>query len=256
MLNKERTDSVRPIIGITGNLTDIQNDDRYAPFTVSYIPHDFVKAIKAAGGIPIIIPLIRDENLSEYLEIVDGLVLTGGQDVSPIFYNEEPDLRLGSISPNRDEHEIELVEQFLNSQKPILGICRGMQIINIVLGGSLYQDLSLAPNVTVQHVQKAEVHFVTHSVSVDPDSSLGQLMKTGDYVNTIHHQAIKELGKGLKASAWSPDRLIEAVESEDGSQNIIAVQWHPELTYDINQASRSIFKNFINRSLKAREANQ
>ena len=239
---------MRPIIGITGNRTPLQNDPNYAPFDTTYIPHAFATSVKAAGGIPIIIPLIKDEDLSEVLSIIDGLVLTGGQDINPMLYQEEPVLQLGPLSPERDEHEMVLIEQALKAKKPILGICRGMQLLNVVLGGSLYQDLSLCQGIEVQHVQKSEVEWVTHSIKVAEESILSQFMKSGDYVNTLHHQAIKDLGQGLKATAWSSDNLIEAVEAVDVHQSLIGVQWHPECTYHNNQASRNLFKNLVDRA--------
>lgn len=243
---------MRPIIGITGNLTYVQ-DEGFAPYAISYTPHAFTEVIQAVGGIPIVFPLTETSHLEDQLALVDGLLFTGGQDVNPYHYQEQPSLVLGNTSPHRDAREIELLHAALELNKPILGVCRGLQLINVALGGSLYQDLSEIPNISIQHVQKTPVEHTTHAINVRTDSALAKIMKSGDYVNTIHHQAIKDLGEGLEVSAWSPDNVIEAIESSDGAKSIVGVQWHPELTYKNNQPSRAIFENLVKRSLQSRQ---
>ena len=239
---------MRPLIGITGSLETLHNDKRYKPFTATYTPHDFAKAVFQAGGMPIVLPLLEDRNFDQVVQSLDGLVLTGGCDVSPEFYNEEPQIGLGYIFPQRDRQEIGLIKEALKINLPILGICRGLQLINVVHGGSLYQDTRYMDNVSIQHVQNADVEVVTHKINVRQDSLLAEMMQTGDYVNTIHHQAIKQLGQDLQVSAWSTDNVIEAIESTDEAKTILAVQWHPELTHKERSESQAIFRNLIERA--------
>lgn len=243
---------MRPIIGITGNLTYV-HEEGFDPFEISYTPHAYTEVIQAVGGIPIVFPLTQGSHIEEQLELVDALLFTGGQDVNPFHYQEQPGLLLGGTSPLRDAREIELLHAALKMKKPVLGVCRGLQLINVALGGSLYQDLSEIPNLSIQHVQKTPPEYTAHAVNVKSDSALAQIMTSGDYVNTIHHQAIKTLGKGLEVSAWSPDNVIEAFESRDDDHSIVGVQWHPELTYKTNQPSRAIFENLVHRGLARRQ---
>ncbi|MCR8969035.1 gamma-glutamyl-gamma-aminobutyrate hydrolase family protein [Facklamia sp. 7083-14-GEN3] len=239
---------MQPIIAITGSITPIQNDPNYAAFNATYTPHFFVEAVIEAGGIPLVLPINNHYPIEAIIDRVDGLLLTGGQDVDPRFYQEEPHLKLGSLNLDRDHHELKLIKHFMQAGKPILGICRGMQLINVYQGGNLYQDLSLYPDWAIQHVQKSELDRVTHRVKIAADSRLSKWMGTGDYVNSLHHQAIKELGKDLKAIAWSGDQLVEAFESTDPNVDILAVQWHPELTHKHQESSRAIFKDLVERA--------
>ncbi|MCW6653798.1 gamma-glutamyl-gamma-aminobutyrate hydrolase family protein [Aerococcaceae bacterium NML210727] len=235
------------IIGITGNHTLLKNDE-YRPFKINYSSCGFTTAITAAGGVPIILP-IGDPSLAEsYVALIDGLLLTGGQDVSPQLYNEEPRNVIGETAPDRDAIEVALIQAALKQNKPILGICRGMQLLNVTLGGSLYQDLTTEANITIQHVQKAQPEFVTHSIKVKSDSHIATLVADGKCINSVHHQGIKQLAPSLTATAWSQDEVIEAVEWIDDTHSIIGVQWHPELTFGANQESMNLFIDLITRS--------
>lgn len=242
---------MRPIIGITGNITTFKNQD-FESLKINYSPLGFSKAVSLAGGTPIVLPLNHESFAAEYISMVDGLLLSGGQDVSPMFYGEEPRTVIGPIAPERDLSEIALIKEAIQQKKPILGICRGLQLINVVLGGSLYQDLKEDDSITLQHVQRALPEFVTHSIQVKTDSQIARIHQNGDYVNSIHHQAIKDLGNGLNVTAWSKDNVIEAVEASNDDYNILAVQWHPETTFTKDSASLNIFKNLIDRATQAK----
>lgn len=237
----------KPIIGITGNTSALKNDD-FEAFKINYSSTGFSKAISMAGGTPIIIPINDASFAKEYIQLVDGLLLTGGQDVTPLLYGEEPRKVIGPTSPERDKYEVALIQEAILQKKPILGICRGLQIINVVLGGSLLQDLSEDPSISLQHVQRSQPEFATHSIKVKSGTHISEIVENNSYVNSIHHQAIKDLGKGLTVSAWSPDNVIEAIEVVDDTQSIVGIQWHPEITFLDNDASLAIFKDLIVRS--------
>lgn len=236
-----------PIIGITGNIITI-NDYDFEFFDVNYSPKGFTQAVVKAGGVPIILPLANKENVTEYISMIDALILTGGEDVSPMLYNEEPRKVIGRTSPMRDEFEITLFKEAVLQKKPVLGVCRGLQLINVIFGGTLYQDLSEDKSISIQHVQKTKAEFVTHSIKVKTDSIISDIMESGDYVNSYHHQAINELGNGLEVTAWSKDNVIEAIESVDKDQGIVGVQWHPELNALTNEKSLKVFQNLVKRA--------
>jgi len=176
---------------------------------------------------------------------VDGLLLPGGRDIDPAFYGEEPDPKLGPLDPDLDRTELELFRQARDGGVPVLGICRGQQLINVALGGSL-----------IQHVDDHEVRahgraHLAHRVEVEPTSELGRAAgESSIEVNSLHHQVVSALAPGLKPSARSEDGMIEGLESEDGM--VVAVQCHPEeLTADLPWA-RSLFQRFVARARQAR----
>lgn len=241
---------MKPIIGITGNIAQLSSEQ---PFNVNYSPLGFSKAIEAAGGSPIILPIMDADNAKELISIVDGLLLTGGEDVTPTFYNEEPRMVIGATSPERDRSEILLMNEAIRQNKPILGVCRGMQLINVVLGGSLYQDLSENENITLQHVQKTKPHHPTHSITVQENSHIATIFQSGDYVNSFHHQVLKDIAPSLTVTAWSQDNVPEAVEMFENQQSILGVQWHPELNaLKNNDKSLAIFKDLVARAMQHR----
>jgi putative glutamine amidotransferase len=223
----------RPLIGIT---TDLK--DKYYGIEAAYSIR-----VAAAGGAPVLIPSNnRDKNtLREYSKRIDGLLIPGSRDMDPKYYNQKPHKKLNPMNEERTISEYIVVEESIKNNVPVLGICGGMQFINVFFGGSLYQDIkSLIPS-ALNHE-----NGVTHEISIAKDSQLKTVFKKSKIkVNSYHHQAIKKVGKGLIVSAYSNDNLVEALESE--GKSIIAVQWHPELTGDIY--SKELFKHFINKAL-------
>lgn len=243
---------MKPVIGITGNTTHIL-DDQNKTFNINYSPLGFSQAIEKAGGSPIILPIMNSDNAEELISIVDGLLLAGGEDVAPSFYNEEPRMVIGPTSPERDRSEILLIKEAMKQNKPILAICRGMQLVNVVLGGTLYQDLSENKEISIQHVQKTKPHYPTHSIQVKENSHLSTLYRSGDYVNSFHHQVLKDIAKELTVTAWSPDGVPEAIELFEDFQSILGLQWHPELNALMdNQQSFAVFTDFIQRATLAK----
>ncbi|MGX7092637.1 gamma-glutamyl-gamma-aminobutyrate hydrolase family protein [Hutsoniella sourekii] len=239
---------MRPIIGITGNTLSLNRPEDVDSFPVNYSPRSLSRAIERAGGLPLIIPISHRRSSLQYLEIIDGLLLAGGQDVSPLFYGEEPRKILGSTSPERDQFELGLIQAAIDRHKAILGVCRGMQLINVALGGTLYQDIDENADFSIQHVQKSMPHYVTHSIRVEAGSHASQSLPRHLLVNSFHHQAIKDLAPPLKAVAKASDGLIEAIEAVNDQLNILAIQWHPELLFDHDSPSLSLFEDLVHRS--------
>jgi len=196
----------------------------------AFAPRPAVEAIVKTGGLPIILPSIDPEDVADYLPLFDGVVFLGGADVDPTFFGEEPHVRLGKTYRKRDLFEIELLKQAVAANKAILGICRGLQLINVGLGGTLYQDLSEDPTAQLKHSQAAMGNQPSHHVTVVPGSTLATLTGERPYVNSRHHQAIKAVAPSLRVTATADDQEIEALESKDSDQ-IIGEQWHPETMY-------------------------
>lgn len=214
-----------------------------------HTPYNFVKGIEQAGGTPIVLPIADLKHIKTYADCIDGLLLTGGQDIAPRFYNEEPIPELRETLPIRDTFELTLIEEMTRQKKPIFGICRGLQIINVANGGTLYQDIDSQAGMSIKHAQATLPHFVEHSIITKENSLIRQILGKKAYVNTLHHQAIKDLAPNLIATATSPDGFIEAIESNDDDHVIMAVQWHPETLLDSNnkEDALALFKNFVDR---------
>ena len=209
----------RPIIGITGN---------YDAGTCTLL-EGYYRSVLEAGGTPLIIPPFDDTDaMASLLDRVDALILSGGGDINPLYLGEEPLRELGGINPARDWHELMLVRLAANRQIPILGICRGLQVMTAALGGRLYQDIYKEASATLKHSQDTRRHVATHTVHIASESLLHRIFGTEVLpVNSFHHQAVREAAQGFAVSARSADGLIEAVESTQ-HKSMIGVQWHPE----------------------------
>lgn len=210
----------QPVIGITGNFSD--GNLMLAP--------GYYTSILQAGAIPFVIPPFDDaETLVNLLEEIDGILLTGGADINPLFLNEEPIKELHNINPYRDRQELLLTRLAANRQIPILGICRGIQVMNAAMGGTLYQDIDTQQEGRrIKHSQDMDRAFASHTIQITPDSLLARIMRTEKLpVNSFHHQAVKEAAPGFQVSALAPDGVIEAIESTE-YKSMLGVQWHPE----------------------------
>jgi putative glutamine amidotransferase len=214
-----------PLIGITTSI---------APVGRHGLPHvmlgaQYLHAVEAAGAVALpLTPAHEQRSLDLLLERIDALVLSGGEDIDPARYGQHPHPALGAITPARDEMEFHVLEGAIRRGLPILAICRGMQLLNVAWGGTLFQDLPSQRPGPIAHRQQAAIHQTAHEVSVAPDSVLRSIVGVDSLdVNSFHHQGIDRLAAGLRAVAWAEDGLIEAVESTDGRW-IVGVQWHPE----------------------------
>ncbi len=210
----------QPIIGITANVSD---------GNVSLLP-GYYKSIIKAGGIPMVIPPSDDMSIiAGLLDSVDGILLSGGADINPLFMGEEPVNELHNINPYRDRQELLIVKMAANRQIPIFGICRGLQVMNVALGGTIYQDIySQIDGKLIKHSQDLDRAYASHLVNLEEDSMLSQIINATTLpVNSFHHQAIKDVAQGFKVCAIASDGVIEAIESTE-YKSMIGVQWHPE----------------------------
>lgn len=207
----------KPVIGLTGNYGEL----------ACKLNEGYYKSIWRAGGVPVIIPPIADTDvLINTLEHIDGLLLTGGADFNPLYAGEEPSPRLGGINAERDLPELLIAQLAYNRQIPMLGICRGIQTLAMALGGKVQQDISDVAQ--IRHSQDADRSEPTHSVTIEPDSTLFNIYnKEKLFVNSFHHQAVCDPGERFRVTARSADGIIEAIESRE-YKSIIGVQWHPE----------------------------
>lgn len=222
--------------------SDVTNLVR-APFA----PRGLTDVIHELGAMPVILPDVPHISGTDYADFFDALIMPGGPDTDPVFFHEEPIAQIGTTNYKRDLFEAELFKGFYQSGKPILGICRGCQLINILMGGSVYQDLKAQdPQSYIRHSQGAPGGYPTHHVTIAEDSLLFHSLGRTAYVNSRHHQAVKDVGRGLKATAKAPDGVIEAIESTENSQ-IMAVQWHPENMWQEHEEMRKLFSDFIDR---------
>ncbi|WP_047984210.1 gamma-glutamyl-gamma-aminobutyrate hydrolase family protein [Ornithinibacillus californiensis] len=231
---------MKPLIGV---ITSTELDD-----DIYYEGKDNVNAIMKAGGIPILLPYYDQEvDIKEIASRLDGLYATGGYDIDPTLFGEEPHPKLGTILPERDIFEIALINKMLEMDKPILGVCRGSQTLNIALGGDMYQDIySQIEGELLQHQQKAPKYHGSHFVEVKKGSLLNRLTgETKLKVNSRHHQANRNVVEPLQICATASDGVIEAIESTK-HRFALALQWHPENMYSKNDPiAESIFRGFI-----------
>jgi putative glutamine amidotransferase len=204
--------------------------------------------VEGAGGAPVYIPLIPDRAyLSALCERLDGLVLSGSNsDIDPVYYGEEPHQKLGSVIPGRDETDLILLEAAERRSTPVLGVCFGMQSLNVSRGGSLIQDLASQMPGAIKHELGQTINRPSHHIRIESDSILAQLAggETAR-VNSSHHQAVKEIGHDLRVIARAPDGVIEAIIDTRADRFVLGVQWHPEVGWEKDKFSQAIFKKFI-----------
>lgn len=235
----------KPIIGISGSIL-VDKSGSFAGYRRSYVNEDYVKSVIKNGGVPYIIPMNNDvEIIRDQITCVDGLILSGGHDVSPIYYNQEPDKKLCEILPERDLFDFKLIEFAKEKNIPILGICRGLQILNVYHGGTLFQDLSMYDKSKVKHDQVVSPTVATHTVDLADKTELKRILKKNSImVNSFHHQIINKLADNLVATAYSKDGVVEAIECPE-YKFMMAVQWHPEMLHEVDEQMNLIFKELI-----------
>ena len=230
----------KPLIGLTP-AHDMESGDVKARPT-------YMRALKAAGAIPVVMPLdASEEDLKQLSQDLDGFLFTGGPDVHPFLFGEETQAHCGNVSPARDQMEISLLPIVMELQKPILGICRGIQVLNIALGGNIWQDIpsQVTRDFPLAHSQPFSYDMPCHTVALTEGSLLARISESSSIeVNSMHHQAVKDLAPGLIASAYSTDYLIEALEMPD-YPFFIGVQWHPEYLWEKNKEAFRLFQTFV-----------
>lgn len=240
------------IIGISGNIL-IMDGGMFPGIERAYVNNSYIESVAKAGGAPVILPVVLDDELiKRQVERIDGLIISGGYDVNPLTYGEEPTQSQGFTFPEIDEYDLKLIKFATELKKPILGICRGLQILNVAFGGTLYQDLSQIEGSYIKHSQSSKGDMPGHSIDIMEDTLLYNVLGQSNLINSFHHQAIKDLAPGFIVSARAKDGVIEAIEKQ-GEQFIIAVQWHPEMMTAKSVQMLEIFKLFIEQSTKATE---
>jgi putative glutamine amidotransferase len=231
---------VRPIIGITSTLVKLNELSEGV-----YVHQDYYRGIEKCGGLPLVLPLTEPELFQRTLDFCDGVIFTGGEDVDPAHYGAEPHQQLGPTLKHRDRVEVEAIRYVRNLDKPLLGICRGAQVLNVALGGTLYQDLPSELPHALQHLQKAARGVDSHWAHVNEGSRLHQVFgSTKVRVNSFHHQAIRDLARGLVVTATASDGVIEAVE-DPNSTYTVGVQWHPESMWATDDNMLRLFQDFV-----------
>lgn len=205
----------------------------------------YVRALQAAGAKVVMLPLkLTDDEISLAIKQFDGFVFTGGADIDPKLYGHTEIKECGEINEKRDTVEMALLSRLIRLDKPILGICRGMQMINVASGGTLYQDLPSQLQTVLEHSKMKHIKKMIHEVYIQPNTRLSQIVRKPEMlVNSVHHQAIKELGRGLIVNAISPDNVIEGIEGENAK--ILGVQWHPEHIWGKSFENKAIFDGFL-----------
>ncbi|MGV3487506.1 MAG: gamma-glutamyl-gamma-aminobutyrate hydrolase family protein [Tuberibacillus sp.] len=231
---------MKPLIGITSSIGKSGE---------ASVADAYVKAVEKSGGIPVILPNITsEEGIEKLAATIDGLLVTGGGDIDPTLFNEEPLPGLGEITPERDAFELSIIPKMLEARKPILGICRGIQILAIAAGGDMYQDVysQNSDRPLLQHQQHAPRSHGSHFVTVENNSLLHQIMGEERFkVNSFHHQTVRRPGNGFRVTAVASDGLVEAIECID-HPFAVGVQWHPECLLETNDAySMKLFAAFI-----------
>ena len=238
---------MRPVIGITCSLTASSIGDSIYTLERNIIARDYAHAIEYAGGTPLLLPHVGNiECINQYLGLLDGLVLSGGGDIDPLLFDQEPHQNIGTVDRVRDEMELHLTQKALNQDLPILAICRGIQMLNVAAGGTIYQDIAAEmPQPTLCHSQSGAGWYASHTINITSDSRLFQVFGSPTTrVNSFHHQAVRDIGEGFIVTAKARDNVIEAIESPT-HRFALGVQCHPEMMWEHHPEVLNLFTAFL-----------
>lgn len=208
---------------------------------------DYINAVRKAGGVPVVAPVTGDEEeIDALIELADGVLFSGGEDVHPKYYNEVISVSNMKIINRRDEFEIKLARKILEDSRPVLGICRGMQVLNVAAGGTLYQDIDTYVDTDVSHSNPGFFKWdISHYVNIEKNTRLYDIYRNEkNAVNSFHHQAVREAAERFRVSAWAEDGIIEGMELES-DRFFVMVQWHPEMMQDKFEDELEIFRHFV-----------
>lgn len=247
----------RPVIGITTQTQEAVPGQLPRCWIMG---HTYITSLSTVGALPWVIPLIAGDmdTLRSIYERLDGVFLPGGVDMNPAMYGEELSELCGRLDPDRDVVEISLARWALEDHKPILGVCRGLQVMNVAAGGSLYQDVLAQHPDAIKHdyypyTGEFTRDMLVHDVNIEPGSRLAALLGSQRFmVNSMHHQGIRRLAPGLQATSSAPDGLVESIEAPNG-QFAVAVQWHPEEFVHRDAATRRLFTGFLSAAMNYRD---
>jgi putative glutamine amidotransferase len=245
---------MKPVIGVTPDFNAGDRKDMGGREPTYFLRARYIRAIEELGGIPLILPLVNGPAARRrLLDGVDGLLLTGsGPDLPPRLYGERQRFKFPLVSERRANFELDLVHQARTRDLPLLGICGGMQTVNVACGGSLFQDIPSQVHDALDHRQKAKATHVSHSVTVVPHSLLKKIVaKANLMVNSSHHQSVKTVAPSLIASATAPDGIVEAIESP-AHRFLLAIQWHPEFLFERHAPHRRLFEALVHAARRSR----
>jgi putative glutamine amidotransferase len=230
-----------PLIGVSTSITVGANPER------AYVNSAYLHAVQQAGGVPVALPpQLSSASMRQLAGDLQGLLLTGGGDMDPALFGETPHATLYDVAPSRDTLETSVLHVALDRGLPVLAVCRGLQVLNVALGGSLHQDVGTDPGTQLAHSQKEPRDQPTHKVKLTPGCRLAATLGADELeVNSMHHQAIKRLGRGLTAVAWAPDQIVEGAEIGDPSRFVLGVQWHPEELVGHSEPARRLFAALV-----------
>lgn len=235
---------MNPVIGISTNFLTVDKG-KFLGMERIYVNKDYVDAVNKAGGVPLLLPPVEDaETVCRYVRLCDGFILSGGGDINPALYGEIPHPKLEEFHSTLDCSQWLLTQEILRADKPLLAVCRGVQLLNVVQGGSLWQDVSAIDHPVMLHSQFSPRGDLFHPVDIAQDSILHRLFGDKLVVNSFHHQCLKDPGKGLEITATAPDGIIEAVEMPD-HRFVIGIQWHPEMLLTASDTMQPLFRQLM-----------
>ena len=242
----------RPVIGIVGNLLIEQGG--FSPgLERSYVNNDYVAALERSGAIPVILPVVRGQDVAErQTEGVDGLLISGGYDIDPLLFGEEPRRSLEFVYRDTDIFQLRTIQTALRRNQPLLGICKGIQLLNVACGGTIYQDLSESPDSFIKHSQNRKRACPSHTVVAEEGSLVAELLGTAFPVNSYHHQAVKDVGRGLRITSRAMDGVVESLEMEE-APFAVGVQWHPEMMMAGGDEMMPLFARLVEEAAKFME---
>lgn len=217
-----------------------------------YVTDAYIQAIKTAGGLPIILPLVKSKRImQDYVKLCDGFLFCGGGDITPLLFGQEPDYGIGQTDLTLDLFQIRMTKLILEAQKPLLAICRGMQVLNVACGGTIHQDLEQLNFAVLNHMQTSRHRKdISHKVLFSPSTRLSRMFGDFVFTNSYHHQAVASLGKSLIASGVTGDGIIEAIEMPS-RPFVIGVQWHPESMLETAPQMKQLFSALVHHATPA-----
>ena len=245
----------KPLIGITVNYDPLDIVGMSSCMGISgqdwsFVAGDYVYGIEKAGGIPVLLPRTKSvETLKPLIDAMDGILVTGGHDVDPHSYNERTKGYCGRVVPQRDEMDLFVTRYAYEQKKPLLGICRGIQIMNAAFGGKLYQDLEKEGGFEHHFMDNTPREYPVHTVTIEKDSILGRILGETAEVNSFHHQAVKDPGENVRIIAHSADGVPESIEVSGGNAFTLGVQWHPEMMFT-SDVQLKIFRALVDACAK------
>ena len=236
----------KPIIGISGSII-VDSGAPFPGYHRSYVNDDYIDSVIQAGGIPFIIPFNTDkEVIKEEIAHLDGIILSGGHDVDPLNYHQEPRQKLGTTFPERDVFDFSLIKYAEEKKIPVLGICRGFQVLNAYHGGTILQDLSYADHELLRHAQPADPTTRTHSLNVNENTLFAQLFNDSQIrVNSFHHQVIDQVADDFEVGLVALDGVVEGFQNMKSPNFEFGVQFHPEMLHRFDPNAQIIFKTLI-----------